>query len=321
MEAAFVRRDPTVEERERSFTIGLNIPTCVPPARTSPPNVPLGRTLDWRETTCDPSDLNCKYRIARRLGTREPAGPSSHLDPDHHASEICVKPGDDPKIVNCPPPATPEPLLRLRPLFVHLPRLIRIADVEVPDTGGAVNASLLGKLDPSQIRTCNPDDCVAPFTQLWAGMTPSCAPPPGRPGLFAGLRDDQVVTATLRLLNGAPELPGLQIDPGQKFTALIRYRSKGPSRARVLVPSTAGGKVEWTPIEGALRTDPAFQWLQVYPVKPVVENGKTSLQIRLQGVPGGKGFPELDVVGFVPDRPWCLGGEPRKDLPVLVVCP
>ena len=334
MAAGLHRRERTLEERERSFTIALNVKECGPTVQKPPPNVPLGRTLTSRDSTCEPSEENCEYRIARRLGFGEPdvshaagrppadAGPQPPLDPDHAASMICVEPGDAAKIVPCPPPPTggaSDPVLRLRPLFVHLPRFIRIADVKVPAKGGAapakdgaVDASLSGTLDPSQIRPCNPVDCVGPFHQLWAGGAPSCALPPGNPGVFTGLRDDQTITATLNLLGANPETPGLKIDPKQTFTALIRYRSEGASRARVLIPKTTDGSFPWETIEGALRPGPTFQWLQVYPVRPVVEGGKTSLRIQLQGVPGGKGFPELDVVGFVPGYPWCLGDEPRR---------
>lgn len=331
MAAGLHRHEPTLEERERSFTIALNVKDCGLTAQKPPPNVPLGRTLTSRDATCEPSEANCEYRIARRLGFGEPPGPPSHLDPDHAASEICVEPGDAPTIVPCPlPPAagTADSMLRLRPLFVHLPRLIRIADVEPPAKGGGatptngpVSVSLSGTLDPSQIQPCNPGDCVGPFHQLGVGETPSCVSPAGKPALFTGLRDDQTITATLNLLGAAPEPPGLKIDPKQAFTALIRYRSAEASRARVFIPKTTNGSPPWETIEGALRPGPTFQWLQVYPVRPVVENGKTSLRIQLQGVPGGKGFPELDVVGFVPDHPWCLDDEPKKARPLMVICP
>lgn len=331
MAAGLHRREPTLEERERSFTIALSVKQCGLTVQKPPPNVPLGRTLTSRDSTCEPSEANCEYRIARRLGFGEPAGQPSPLDPDHAASVICVVPGDEPKIVTCPTPPTDgstDPVLRLRPLFVHLPRFIRLADVEVPAKGsagsttqGPVHAILSGTLDPSQIQSCNPGDCVGPFTQLGAGVPPNCDPPPGKSGLFAGLRDDQTITATLNLLGASPEPSGLKIDPQRAFTALIRYRSEGASRGRVSIPRSTDGSLPWDTIEGPLRPGPTFQWLQVYPVKPIVKGGKTSLQIQLQGVPGGKGFPQLDVVGFVPDHPWCLDDEPKKDKPLMVICP
>ncbi len=334
---------------ERSFTQSLNVPvSCPTPQTWKPPNVTLGRTLDWEPITrCKTPEIGV-YRCARKLGAFTSATPAPSAvasDPDYSGSAICVNPVPRPAVVPCPghPSKT---VLALAPLFVHLPRLVHFRDLaNAADPGEPMQ--VIGAVESlrAQIRPCvAPGECVGPFRPAsvrepvkcaqdlaiasgsTAGTPAGATSGPGRmsePAVLAGLGKGQAVTVVLRHV-ASREPADLKVDPKEKFTAIVRYRSPVGGLAAVDVLTDEGQWREaggtWVPSQ-----DGTFQWAQIYPVQPSREgpDGILTLSIRIRGRGPGQATDdalELDVAGFVPGAPWCAGREPRE-APELVVCP
>ena len=334
---------------ERSFTQSLNLPTGCETVRTwMPPNHTLGRRLDYdRETSCDVPKVG-RYHCARKLGPfDQPIGQAGSVDPDHALDRICVTLGDDPEVIDCSEKRKKGILF---PLFVHLPRLVRFESAtptrdatrpiqvivdKAPEKGG-------GGSDLLRRRCRAGDGCMSNFFDASVDRRPVCpstassssAPPaatgfeqanfasqslpPGMvvgplPGaVVAGHLKDQILTVVLRLTEN-DEKRNLALDPGERFTAIVRYRSNHMGLASVEVQTKSG----WVGATGIwpLVQDDEFQWLQVYPVMIVAEEkgGPLALSIRIRGLaPAAKDgrFLDLDVAGFVPGAPWCMDDVP-----------
>jgi hypothetical protein len=314
---------PDTAALERSFTQSLNRATgCEPPSPL--PNVVLGRTLDHDDVTTVTVPAFGTYRVARRLPGRAdhvlPGSPQAS-DPDYQANDVCLVPGDQPATVPCNDPRAEH----WKPLFVHLPRMVPLANIETTADRAKIMQSLFaGKPGPSQILPCPvPGECVGPISPVSVVRPPTCPANPPPPTLLAGLHSGQSVTAVLRALP-SEEPAGLTVDMKEKFTAIIRYWSKDLPRAILEVTDRTGkwiqAKAAW---QQGWEAGEGFRWVQVYPVVPAYEkSGKVRtpvLRVRISGDGTGSAAPELDVAGFVAGKPSCFDaavGSPR-----FQVCP
>ncbi|HEY7726507.1 MAG TPA: hypothetical protein VH880_14315, partial [Anaeromyxobacteraceae bacterium] len=306
------RRKPSREDLERSFTQSLNLPDGYGPGtRWWPPNVALGRTLDFdAETLATAGGL--RYRAARRLGAFHARPPPGGSDPDYGDDKVCVRPGENPTVGDC---GTGEVW---RPLFVHAPRLVNIEALDetvVPTL--TMQALKEGDIGHGQFGPCDRESCVGSFDPVSVRRPPRDVPNPTKPARLVNLRRGQGAVAVLRFVpKNEPE--GLEVDMEEKFTAIVRYTSRSDARATVEVGTRNGGwqtMGEWWP-----RSEGGPQWLQVYPVKPFADekhsSGLIALKIRIMGLGDGSDSPDLDVAGFVPGPPWCH----RGDKPFFRVC-
>ena len=318
---------------ERSFTLSLNLPSgCGVGIEERPPNVPLGRTLDFAEETKVPLPSEPgEYFAARRLGTWQQSPRHDSLKPkdlDYRADEVCLRPdGTNPAVVRCNAQAP----ARWKPIFVHLPRFVALAHTEASDISKVLQATFEGKPgrpDPDQVKAWPLDGPVVgsrPMVSL--KHPPACPPVAPESRTLGGLREGQAVTATLRYV-ASEEPRDLKVDMGERFTAIVRFRSDVDPDAVIEIPDGKGG---WTEVkDGEWRASNDFQWLQVYPVAPVMEGkageGRPVLQVRVRGKGDGTRAPELDVAGFVPGMPWCTNQRnlhkrvcPAGDLPDVPV--
>ncbi len=302
---------PTRAYLERSFTLSMNLPQGASPG-WFPPNVPLGRSLDYEPSTevPMPGSATERYRVARRLGTwadRADTGAGEPYAGTTHPGAICLVPGGAPHLLPCRAPAKLKETWR--PIFVYLPRFIRLADLGPARASDPVETTFDGVDPAGRVAPCDPRECVGPHpwaSDTWPPEAPASAPPSQ---LLRGIRSKESVTATLRYLPGnALGVP--PPDMKEKFTAIVRFRSKGRPEAAIEVSSARG----WRPVTtGDWPASADFQWLQVYPVTPALEDvggqKRPVLRVRISGTGDGSGAPELDVVGFVAGPPWCGSGD------------
>jgi len=323
-----------VTELEKSFTLSLNLPANyqgIPSAGWAPPNASNGRTLDFEEQTSfevrrslkDPSlwqrmlsllrlrppspPKSEKVRVAERLGTfhesmayfeQESGAPG---ETNYPFDSACVAKR---KLVPC----STQGAVRLRPLFVHSPRVVSLASAIKPtDPSPILQAIFSGtpSMEQNQLKECAAvTGCSGPFKLHATGETPT-APSTQPARTLQGLKSGQSVTTVLRFNR---TLEGYDLNPKEAFTAIIRYRSQGQSRAMIEAshPSTPGLRPlgdKW-PSTG---TD--WQWMQVFPVYVVNEGGPgghPTLKVKISGIGDGAKAPILDVAGFVSGPPWCF---------------
>jgi hypothetical protein len=317
------RSPPTKAQLEKSYTLSLNLPRGYPSAGSAgwaPPNASNGRTLDFDpDTPCASSPVG-HYRAAKKLGTFEET--KTHflpvLSPSnseyYKAQEICVDASSGgERVVGC---TTPK-VMHLRPLFVHAPRVASFgAASRTRDVNLVIQAIDSGSapLAPGQWKSCVTGvDCTGPVKLNSEGEVPTAPSPVPPSRTLNGLTANQSVTVVLRRPSGS----GAPASPDH-YTAIVRYRSKVPATATIMVSDARTGL---RPVGSSWPATPAepgagWQWLQIYPVDAVRDatdsDGRTALKIVISGKEGGGPAPELDIAGFVAGAPWCSGPVPSS---------
>jgi hypothetical protein len=338
----FVQRSPPVgwslTALERSYTLSLNLPAKYQSVATdgwAPPNASNGRVLDYDKTTASEVRRSSKQapwwdrllrwvrwwppspehvRVAERLGPflkfvglleLERTTADEELYPFDSA---CVA---GRQLVACGTPDSE----RLRPLFVHAPRVISLASaIEPANPSPILKAVFSGnpKEGKGQLNDCAPvKECTGPFKLLSAKEEPG-DPSTKRSWTFGGLKDGQSLTLVLGFDQHSE---GYELDWNEPFTAIVRYKSSGKSRAGVegsrptAQPKDFGD--EWPSTEGD------WKWMQVFPVYVVEDGGpggQPVLKVKISGIGDGHNAPILDVAGFVSGPPWCfdLNGPAKK---------
>jgi hypothetical protein len=338
-EPAFVRRDPPFRSPpgatlQKSYTMSLNLPEDypgIPGAGWAPPNASLGRTLDFDHLTFGklppPTGM---YRVASRLG--EYPGPAGAFvmsspvhDGDYPFDTVCVASGS--AVVPC----KLAEVQRYRPLFIHAPRLVSLATTTLPDPSLTMQALYAGPggLTDGQRLDCEAGaSCIGPIGLFSVGEPP-VAPTNQASKMLGGLRSDQSVTAVLRFVKGKELINKKPYelkagDWSEPFTAIVRYRSKVDTRARIEVSHNGPA---WRDLgEVTFPKTCGWEWMQIYPVYLVNDEAKIgppSLKVRVSGLDvDGWNTPTLDVAGFVSNWPWCLKDvSPKEGTPAFAgVC-
>jgi hypothetical protein len=302
------------------YTVVLGVPATLATSVWQPPNLVLGRKLDFGGWKPSPlNGANDPYMVIKGdyvSGAWRFTPSSSPVDPDYPHDTVCVGTQAGP---GCGPAG---PLL-YRPLFVHEPRFANFEDrspassatiMQVVDTGSMPISS-------GQVQACaSSNECI--------GTMPTGGASPGAGAKLVELKNGQAVLGVLRLTQ-AMQQTGYQVPlSSQAYTAIVRYASAEKASARVRVSLANGtlqdlGVVQWDATGGP----DAYRWLQVYPVyaAPAAAGGGSNaqiptLRIEVSGAsPDGKTppAPQLDAVGFVPAWPWCSA----EGIPFLQNCP
>ncbi len=312
------------EDLERSYTLSLNLPegySSYPTDRWAPPNSSNGRTLDFdRKTSLAvhrdspppapshgarapwPAEV---VRVAERLGSFQAfqgffEAPWKPTDPNYDFDSVCVA---DRKIVRCATPKSD----RLRPIFVHAPRIVPLASATTAIVPASTMQAIFSgspALDGSQKKQCTDESpCTRPFALTSVGEAPR-APARKRWRTLTELKNGQSVVAVLRF---DQRKEGYKLDLTEPFTAIVRYRSAGNSRATMAASRPDGSWRDFGEVWRATGT--RWEWMQLFPVhafRDPEQGGRPAVKVKISGLGDGQTAPVLDVAGFVSGPPWCF---------------